>query len=154
VPIRATNNGKSKGKENNKKEGEFFFSFGLDGIVQFKETHLSQYYASLSELNRIIPFFPHPLDVYVRIQLHRPLKPQFDVLKKLFKKKENRSPRSQIRKWPLYLRVLDAMDSGASYKEIAQILPGHLARRPQTTRDTVKAATKLRDEWPYWTSVN
>ena len=52
-----------------------------------------------------------------------------------------REPKSHRKKWPTYLRVLDARAAGASLAEIAGILPDHMGRRdPQTAHNVLKQA--------------
>jgi hypothetical protein len=48
----------------------------------------------------------------------------------------------------LYLRALDAKDSGATYSAIAQEFWPDQEKTPQSARDTYKAACRLRDNYP------
>lgn len=55
-----------------------------------------------------------------------------------------RQPKFHRKNWPLYLRVLDAREGGASLSDIAQILPEQFGRRdPQTAHNVVKQARTL-----------
>lgn len=64
------------------------------------------------------------------------------ILEKL--KKKLFAPKHQMSKWPLYLRVLDAHEAGASYAEISTILPVTNAGTKQSARDVLKAAKGVR----------
>jgi hypothetical protein len=129
---------------------EALFPSGWGHDFRFVEERLSGRYASFDELSRIIPPEPHWYDVYIRMDLRQELQPQFAVLLKLFKRiRRPRAVRQHPHRWSLYLRLLDARDAGASYADCAAILPRHLRRTPQRARDMVRAAERLRRQWPF-----
>ena len=115
----------------------------------FVDDRLSTRYANFHDIARI-KTHADPLDLFCRVMLDRPLKPQFDALCSLAQESQSRLKvvRAATGKWPLYLRVIDAQDCGASYSEIALIL-GHTAGTKHTARDYVKQAVRLRDHWPF-----
>lgn len=86
--------------------------------------------------------------------INEPIDPQLEKVKKNLTilqqeiKGKKIQRRARLSNWPLYLRVLDAKDSGATYNEIAlQIWPGQ-EKTPQSARDIFEAACNLRDNFP------
>ena len=95
----------------------------LDGAVMFNAEDLRQRYAEFREIKRIIPPNPTYLDRFIRIDLRRPLRPQFEAFLRAFRRRQNQLVRKQPRCWPLYLRILDARDAGVSYTKLSRELP-------------------------------
>ena len=89
--------------------------------------------------------------LFLRVDLRRSVPTQLARLKEIASVYQESSSVKQVRRrpllWPVYLRVLDAREAGASYNEIA----GSFLRNDsdQRARDTIDAAIKLRQEWPY-----
>jgi hypothetical protein len=132
-----------------------FFVSGFD--VYFIDSTMKCCYSDVFELEGRSMQHTEPSHLYLRLDLTRPLGPQLGALTQIAKraqkpwtngKKEIRRPHT--RKWPLYLRVLDARDAGASYATIARALLTHQNRTEQAARDVVKQAEALRNDWPYY----
>lgn len=86
--------------------------------------------------------------------LKRPLLPQIKVAQTKLLKKQKRelgtknTDRPRTENWSLFLRVLDAIDCGASYSEIATANFFNTKNRtPQAVRDTYNLACTLRDKF-------
>ena len=97
-------------------------------------------------------------DVAVIFDLNRPVGPQLQTAKMNLEAlqlsrfdKVEKPKRHHLHKWPIYLRVLDARDAGASWSQIAEILPedpkGKTVKTPQSARDIYKAADTLRNSF-------
>lgn len=126
-----------------------FRPHGTSYFFRFFDERLSSRYAHFNELDWIVPPRPRPSDLFIRIDLQQELRPQFAALQKLLEKNRWRpSVRKHPRRWPLYLRLLDARDAGASYAQCAAILPGSNPT-PHAARDMIQAAEHLRQEWPF-----
>jgi hypothetical protein len=86
--------------------------------------------------------------------LSKPLNPQFEkakvhleiVQEELFGRQNTRKNRTE--KWPLFLRALDARDAGATYSEMMRAFWPRQEKKPESARDTHKAACHLRDNFP------
>jgi hypothetical protein len=139
-------------------EGEIFHSDHFDNFVGTQS--LSSKYANhKSEIERILVHSSYA-DIFFRCDPLKPLEPQFKAFYEIARrcqrsfKKAILKPRIRKDKWPLYLRVLDARDCEAKYREIAQVcgishpdLDGKIG----AARDLAKAARQLRDAWPFAT---
>jgi Family of unknown function (DUF6499) len=130
--------------------------FAPDFAVRFMDQNISTCYSTKLEIQRLLEDAEiHHL--FLRINLRRPLDPQFRILKQLAKTAQRwdwnqgrlNIRRPHRRNWPLYLRALDARDAGASYMTIARELPTHRNQSEQAARDVVKQAEALRNYWPY-----
>ena len=111
-----------------------------------------RYVAALChETSRLVRPDSASSSLFLRVDLRRSVPKQLAHLKKIAKDCQQSWSVKQVRRrpklWPMYLRVLDAREAGASYNEIA----GSFLRNDsdQTARDTIDAAIKLRQEWPY-----
>ena len=92
-----------------------------------------------------------------QFDLTKPLPAQFAKAKTnltkiqnyLYGKQNKLKPRRDL--WPLYLRALDAKDSGASYNLMARTFwPNDLDKKtPQSARDVHEAAVALRNNFPF-----
>jgi hypothetical protein len=119
-------------------------AYRSSGRAPFLEIILSTRFAEFWELERIIRRPPHFVDIYVRYDLSRPIDPQAAEIKSVLENlrqeafgKDVDLARQQRTQWPLYLRLLDAADNGASYKEMTVILPLYgwqEAKRPRQAR--------------------
>lgn len=95
---------------------------------------------------------PYHLDL--RVDLTHPLLPQFRRLYRLAEYAQAswqphvRRPRPS--KWPLYLRVLDARDAGAKFREIGEVVLGYTDYDEAAKRadETLKAARRLQEDFP------
>lgn len=123
--------------------------------IVFLDTSLSSHYGYPWNDEKRPRVEPQPYHIDLRIDLTRPLTPQFNRFRKLaaeaqksWSKGGKVSRRLRTDKWPLYLRVLDARASGASYSQIAHALLRHKKPTDQGTRDVVKQAEALRDNFP------
>lgn len=77
------------------------------------------------------PLQPH--EATLRLDLQLPLVPQLELARAILAPRQRnmskrgelklRQPRRHRHKWPLYLRLLDGVEVGASYKDLAWILP-------------------------------
>jgi hypothetical protein len=82
----------------------------------------------------------------------RELKPQLQDLTKKARELQIRnygqliSAKHHTAKWPLYLRVLDAKEQGATWEEIGGILPKSMRRTAQSARKVWGQAARLRDK--------
>lgn len=126
----------------------------FDDLVRFSDTTLSRNYSDAWELPQ--RFFQHakPYHLFLRLDLRKPLTPQFNRLQQIARNGQAAWGRARIKKphtnnWPLYLRALDARENGASYGQIASVLLTKRSSSPQGARDLVNQATALRDMWPY-----
>lgn len=98
--------------------------------------------------------FPIPIErdqVAMVFDMNKPLEPQMKRAKEIlrFGYKRRRKPLQRKRhpkKWLMYVRTLDARESGASWREIS-ILHGNTAQTEQTSRDIFKAADALRNNF-------
>ena len=90
-----------------------------------------------------------------RFNLNEPLEPQLekarkalvDLQTKQLGKKIYRRPRRE--RWPLYLRVLDARDCGASWQKIGGTLwPRSNGNVKDKARQTYELAIAVRDNFP------
>lgn len=87
--------------------------------------------------------------IAVVFTLDRPLPPQLDHALNILRRAQQASQgklleqRSHPKKWLRYLRVLDARESGASWSETAQVLPGSVSRTAQAARDNWNQARAL-----------
>jgi hypothetical protein len=84
----------------------------------------------------------------IGFRLDRPLAPQLEAAKKRLEERQAfrygglvKRPRHP-RKWPTYLRALDARDAGATLSEIASILPLSYGRRDAKAADNVLAQAR------------
>lgn len=129
------------------------FAFPVSGLVPFRRALLSRQFATLDEIERIIPGHPTADDVFVRFDLREPIKPQLEqigfLLEKLRAEAYGDDSVTKKRKqlWPHYLRLLDAKDAGASLSEMASALSIHGKRSQDRAHDTLAAAEALRRDW-------
>jgi hypothetical protein len=132
------------------------FTFPPDFEVRFIDD-IRTCYSTESEIQDRLLCDAENYHLFLRINLRRPLEPQFSVLKQLAKTLQRwdwyqgrlNIRRPHRRNWPLYLRALDARDAGASYMTIARELLTHRNQSEQAARDVVKQAEALRNYWPY-----
>lgn len=120
----------------------------------FRSDLLRTKYAPFCEIKERFESDLKPSHLFLRVDLEAPLKPQFGELyafaiqcQRSWNNGKPVAKRPQELKWPLYLRVLDARGCGASFSQIAKILPKTRARTPQAARDVAKQAAALRDNW-------
>jgi hypothetical protein len=122
--------------------------------------NLSSKYAHKSEINRIL-CHSSDHDIFFRCDPLKPLEVQFEAFLKIASasqrslKKKLLRPRMRKDRWPLYLRVLDALDCQATYSEIAQVCLPHQEQfgAARAAYDLAKQARKLRDDWPFASEV-
>lgn len=92
--------------------------------------------------------------VAVTFDLTQPLKPQLARVKRaLVELQERRAGRRVERrrhpeKWPLYLRVLDARDAGATWETIASKILVHERKEAAAARQIWEQAHQLMFNWP------
>jgi Family of unknown function (DUF6499) len=130
--------------------------FGPSFEAVFVESRLQHWYCDMYELKSRVLSDAEPHHLFIRVDLKRPLEPQFHALKQIAKNAQRswnggkiNVRRAHKRNWPLYLRVLDARDAGASYATIARELLKNRNSTEQAARDIVKQAEALRDYWRY-----
>jgi hypothetical protein len=136
----------------------------LSERAPFLETLLSRRTAKLRGRCHIVREPPNPAILYMWLSFYQLTNVQWAELRRLLdgylerfygwhvEQFHNEAPGAVRRRqglWPLYLRLLDATDAGASRREMAAVLPGHVARTKQGARDALRAAKKLRCQWPY-----
>ena len=99
---------------------------------------------------------PQPYHMDFRVDLRRSLGSQFEEFAKLaadeqkiLNKGKKIHRRAHKDKWPLYLQVLDARDSGASYSQIAHTILQHQQQTEQAARDVIKQAEALRNNFRF-----
>jgi hypothetical protein len=122
--------------------------------VGFRDYELHRYYASDSEIERRFLHDMKATDLFLRIDLLRPLKPQFERLAELARNAQRSWRAVEVRRprkdhWPTYLRVVDAHAVGESLSTIASNLLPHTSQTPQTGRDALRQAQALCNDWPY-----
>lgn len=95
----------------------------------------------------LVPFYKGK--TFMAFDLELPIEPQLAIAKRYLQAEQRdklgRNLQAQRRhptKWLTYLRVLDAREAGASWSEIAPILP-NTAQTEQTARDTWEQASAL-----------
>jgi hypothetical protein len=138
----------------NARRGNASIRFPTSGLAPFRGTLLSQTIGDLRFLARIIPEHPGPDDIFARFDIGRPLKRQIEqaahYLQRLRDEAYGKDADARTRRnlWDAYLRLLDASDAGASYAEMANILP-YADKSPHAARDALHAAERLRQEWRY-----
>jgi hypothetical protein len=89
--------------------------------------------------------------VMVSVDVSQPLKKQLDVIRISLEARYGRKiSRIHQAKWPLYLRVIDALAADLSYGEIDQYILTDYDYQPasQAARDVIRRATSLRDNFP------
>jgi hypothetical protein len=129
------------------------FSFAVSGLVPFRRARLSQLFATLDEIERIIPEAPTVDDVFVRFDLGEPIKLQLEQIGYLLEKLraeaygDDSVTKKRRQLWPHYLRLLDAEDAGATWSEMTRVLSKHGQRTQDRARDTLAAAEALRRDW-------
>jgi hypothetical protein len=89
-----------------------------------------------------------------RFTITEPLEPQIRKARELLMRlqeerlgKKKNTPRPSRELWPLYLRVLDARECGASWKSIGKTLWGSDAAKDKARR-TYESAIGVRDNFP------
>ena len=99
-------------------------SYRSSGRAPFLEVLLSNRFANIKDIERIIRRPAFSSDVYVRYDLSRPINPQAKEIKDLLirlRREQFGENVDRVRQrrphWPLYLRLLDAADSGTSYRD-------------------------------------
>ena len=124
--------------------------------IVFFDTSLSSHYCYPWNDEKRQRVEPQPYHIDLRVDLTRPLRPQFEKFAKLaanaqegWSKGRKVHRRTRKDKWPLYLRVLDARASGATYSQIAHALLRHQRQTEQAARDVVKQAEALRDNFRF-----
>ena len=138
------------------RKGKLSDIFPPDFYITFLDTSLSHLYGD-PWVNEGRPRAePQPYHIDLRVDLTRPLRPQFEKFAKLaanaqksWGKGRKLQRRTHKAKWPLYLRVLDARASGATYSQIAHALLRHQQQTEQAARDVVKQAEALRDNFRF-----
>jgi hypothetical protein len=122
----------------------------------FYESRLTYWYSDKHELQSRFLSNAEPHHLFFRVDLKRPLETQFRSFRQIARSSQQSWNCGKIsvrrphrRNWPLYLRVLDARDEGASYATIARDVLRHQNRTEQAARDVVKQAEALRNYWPY-----
>ena len=137
-------------------QDDFGFGYDFDDIVRFEDTWARNLYSPPSEIDKRFSHDLEDYDLYLRVNLRRPLHRQFEVFRELAEtaqkswnqgKKIIKRPHTQ--KWPLYLRVLDAHSMGASYGAIARELLIHQNQTEQAARDVLDQAKRLCILWPF-----
>jgi hypothetical protein len=131
------------------------FLFPVSGLVPFRRALLSRLFATLDEIERIVPVSPTVDDIFVRFDLGQPIRSQLEqigcLLEKLRAEAYGDEDATRMRRqlWPTYLRLLDAKDAGASLGEMTTILPATCEHTPQQVRTQLQAAERLRRDWRY-----
>lgn len=89
-------------------------------------------------------------EVAAMFDLTKPLAEQLTAAKNFLERAQTKMQGQKVQKrrhkakWLTYLRVLDGRECGATWSEIAQILPNNTARTEQNARDTWEQASALR----------
>lgn len=131
--------------------------FPISHFDKFLGTNsLSNMYANAHEITRIM-YHASFYDLFFKVDPLKPLEPQFKAIVKISRisqrslLRKTPRPRRPSKKWPLYLRVLDARDCGATYIEIARVClkQEDEAAAIGAARDLHTQATELRDRWPF-----
>lgn len=124
--------------------------------ITFVDTSLSHHYGHPWMNEKRPRAEPQPYHIDLRVDLTRPLRPQFEKFAKLaanaqksWGKGRKIHRRTHKAKWPLYLRVLDARASGATYSQISHALLRHQQQTEQAARDVLKQAEALRDNFRF-----
>ena len=138
-------------------QDDFYFGNEFGDIVRFVDTCISNIYSPLGEIDERFSLNQEDYGLYLRINLRRPLPPQFEkfveiaeISQKSWNQGKRFIRRPNIKKWPLYLRVLDARSVGATYKIIAHELLIHQQQTEQAARDILGQAKKIQgDLWSF-----
>ena len=105
----------------------------------------------------------------IRIDFLRPLKKQFEFFEDFARKSQKKNwnsdrtvakrPERSRKRWPLYLRIIDAEDDGSGLKQIGEglVIPegwdmedeARILRSPQGVRDLRDRARELIVSWRY-----
>lgn len=132
---------------------EDVFLFPASGLIPFRRALLSDLFATLDDLDRIIPAAASADDIFARFDLAQPIKPQLEQIGYLLEKLraeaygDEAASRRRRQLWPIYLRLLDASDAGASLSEMTSALAKHVEHTPQQARSALQAAENLRRDW-------
>ena len=131
------------------------FLFPASGLIPFRRALLSDLFATLDDLDRIIPTVVSDDDIFIRFDLGQPIKPQLEQIGYLLEKLraeaygDEETSRKRRQLWATYLRLLDAKDDGASLSEMTSVLSKHGEHTPQRARSALQAAEDLRRDWRY-----
>ena len=91
----------------------------------------------------------------IAFDIGRPLAPQLEQAKRFLTSIQAELgpppvPRDRFDRWPLFLRALDARETGATYQTMADVFwPGY-QKQPQSARDLYHAARRVRDRAPFF----
>lgn len=127
---------------------ECLFDRSVGGQIEFGR---ADHHWELEALHRVILPKGHAL---VMVDLGKPIRPQLQSAEaKLssFSDAVTRRPRRPRRdKWVQHLRVLDAREDGATWKEIGSaVLGSHGDHGAPIAADAYRRAAELRDNWRY-----
>lgn len=126
---------------------------GKPGSVLFVDDDVRRKYAFGHEVERLAVHSNPVTSLNLRIDIRKPLGPQFVRLNAIAKDCQRswkiETPRMHQALWPNYLRALDARDARASYSKISVHVLDQDHPSIQDGRDLVKRAEELRRSWPY-----